>query len=145
VTYAPPPDESVAGVLRTGKGLCRNFSEVLQTLGRIVDVPVLDAWAPHHNVVCAYMPGAGWTFIEVTADNADESPNRRRRSIWFGGLPCGQLTTGVRGPSILRGASVDGTPLVNQWHCRIPEGLPGFSHKADWEVHDAPLQPAKGP
>lgn len=145
VTYAPPPDESVAGVLRTGKGLCRNFSEVLQTMGRIVDVPVLDAWAPHHNVVCAYIPGAGWSFIEVTADNADESPNRRRRSVWFGGLPRGQLTTGVRGPSILRGASVDGSPLVNQWHCRIPEGLIGFSHKADWEVHDAPPQPAKGP
>ena len=145
VTYAPPSDESVAGLLKTGKGLCRNFSDALQALGRIADVPVLDAWSPHHNLVCAYLSGAGWVFIEVTANNAQESPNRWRRSIWFGGLPRDQLTTGVRGPSILRGATVDGRPLVNQWHCRIPEGLPGFSHKADWEVHDAAPPPAKAP
>ncbi|MGB2821190.1 MAG: transglutaminase domain-containing protein, partial [Phycisphaerae bacterium] len=130
VTYAQPPDESVAGPLRTGKGLCRNFSTVLQALGRIVDVPVLDAWAPHHNLVCAHLPGTGWAFIEVTANNSKESMNRWRRSIWFGGLPGGQLTTGVRGPSILDEATIDGQPFVNKWHCRIPKGLAGFSHQA---------------
>jgi len=138
VTYAPPPDESVGGLLKTGKGLCRNFSTALQALGRIVEVPVLDAWAPHHNVVCAYLPGAGWAFIEVTSNNAKETANRWRRSIWFGGLPRGQLTTGVRGGSVLRGATIDGEPFVNKWHCRVPKSLAGFSHQADWKVRDAP-------
>jgi hypothetical protein len=145
VTYAPPADESVAGPLKTGKGLCRNFSTALQALGRIVEVPVLDAWAPHHNLVCAYVPGAGWAFIEVTANNAKETTNRWRRSIWFGGLPRGQLTTGVRGPSILLPASVDGQPFVNKWHCRIPKGLAGFSHQADWAVRDADPPPTTAP
>jgi hypothetical protein len=144
VTYAPPEGESVVDLLRTGKGLCRNLSEALQALGWIVDVPVLDAWAPHHNLVCAHLAGAGWVFVEVTANNAKESPNRWRRSIWFGGLPRDQLTTGVRGASILREATVDGVRLVNRWHCRIPAGLKGFSHKADWAVRDV-HPPAKTP
>jgi hypothetical protein len=135
VTYAPPPDESVTGLLESGKGVCRNLSVAMQALGRIVDVPVLDAWAPHHNLVCAYLPGAGWCFIEVTANNAKETTNRWQRTVWFGGLPSGQLTTGVRGRSILCGAAVRDVQLANRWHCRIPKGLVGFSHQADWKFH----------
>jgi hypothetical protein len=145
VTYAPPSDESVPGLLKTGKGLCRNLSAGLQTLGRIAGVPVLDAWAPHHNLVCAYLPGAGWAFIEVTANNSKESTNRWRRSIWFGGLPRGQLTTGVRGGSILHEVTIDGRPFVNKWHCRIPKDLAGFRHQADWKVRDAASAPSTQP
>jgi len=137
VTYAESSDGSVAGLLKTGKGVCRHLSAGLQTLGRIVGVPVLDAWAPHHNLVCAHLPGAGWAFIEVTANNSKESKNRWRRSIWFGGLPRGQLTTGVRGWSILHEVTIDGRPFVNKWHCRVPKHLAGFKHQADWKVRDA--------
>ena len=57
-------------------------------------------------------------------------------------MPRCQLTTGVRGPSILHEATIDGQPFVNKWHCRIPRGLAGFSHQADWEVRDPGALPS---
>lgn len=135
VVYTRPTDESAAGVLKTGKGLCRNFSTCLQALGQTVGIPVVDAWAPHHNLVCAYLPGAGWSFIEVTANNEGEGTNRWRRSIWFGGLSRGQLTTGVRGLSIGHTVTVDGRPFVCKRHCRIPAAFGGFREQDDWEHH----------
>lgn len=132
VVYAPPPDESVPGVLRTGKGVCRNLGACLETLGRAARVPVLDAWAPRHNLVVAYLPGAGWAFIEVTENNQGETTGRRRRSRWFGGLPGRQLTTGVHGPGIAQTVTVDGRLLVNKRHCRLAAGLKGFRETDRW-------------
>ena len=132
VVYVQPPDESVPGLLRTGKGVCRNFSAALETLGRAAGVPVLDAWAPKHNLTCAYLPGAGWAFVEVTANNGGETTSRRRRSLWFGGVPGKQLTTGVAGPCIHQAVTVAGRPFTNQRHCRLPAGLQGFRETDAW-------------
>jgi hypothetical protein len=132
VVYAQPPDESVPGVLRTGKGVCRNIGACLETLGRAAGVPVLDAWAPRHNLNCAYLPGAGWAFIEVTANNEGESTSPMRRSLWFGGLPGKQLTTGVAGPCIAQQVTVDGRAFVNKRHCRLLASLKGFRETDEW-------------
>ncbi len=132
VTYTEPPDESVVGVLRTGKGVCRNFSDVLVTFGRNMDIPILDAWAPHHNLCCVWISGAGWVFVEPTANNTSGGKTQWSRTCWSSGLPRDQLTTGVAGPSLFGDLLVDGKPYVPGWHCRIPKELKGFRHAADW-------------
>jgi hypothetical protein len=133
VTYAEPPDESVVGVLKTRKGVCRNFSDALVTFGRSLHVPMLDAWAPHHNICCVWVRGAGWVFVEPTLDNAGKNANQWGACRWCAGLPRNELTTGVAGPSIFGELLVDGARFVGQWHCRIPSSLPGFRHQADWQ------------
>ena len=144
VTYAQPPDESVPGVLRTGKGVCRNFSACMQALGRGLGVPVLDAWAPQHNLVCGYLPGAGWAFVEITANNSGETTSRLRRGVWFGGLPRGQLTTGVAGPHTCVTMTVDGRAFLHRRHCHVPKGYKGFREKDQWTQRNATSQLVKG-
>ena len=137
VTYAEPSDESVVGVLRTGKGVCRNFSDVLVTFGRSMGVPTLDAWAPNHNICCVWVSGAGWVFVEPTANNTNRGKNLWDKTCWSTGLPRDLLSTGVAGPSLFGDLLVDGAAFVPAWHCRIPKNLTGFRHAADWATKGA--------
>jgi hypothetical protein len=131
-TYVEPADGSVAGVLKTGKGVCRHFSNVLVTLGRTLKVPVLDAWAPHHNICCVWIHGAGWVFVEPTINITNKRETLLSSCLWFNGLPRDELTTGVGGPALEGDLLVDGVPFIPQRHCRIPKDLPGFRAELDW-------------
>lgn len=137
VTYAEPPDGSVVGVLKSRTGVCRHFSDALVTFGRSLGVPMLDAWAPHHNICCVWVRGAGWVFVEPTLDNAGKAANQWGACRWCAGLPRNELTTGVAGPSLFGSLLVDGKAFVPEWHCRIPKDLRGFWHQADWQTKAA--------
>jgi hypothetical protein len=133
-TYVEPADGSVRAVLETGKGVCRHFSNVLVTLGRNLQVPILDAWAPHHNLCCVWIHGAGWVFVEPTINITSKSENILSSCRWFNGLPRDELTTGVAGPALQGDLLVDGVPFVPGRHCRFPKDLPGFGNDVEWQA-----------
>jgi len=81
----------------------------------------------------------------AVAMNAGQSMPRRRRATTRRLPRSALLTTGVRGWSVCHGVTVDGRPFVNEWHCRIPKGLAGFRHQADWKVRDAAPAPSTQP
>jgi hypothetical protein len=132
--YVEPADQSVKGVLETGKGVCRHFSNVLVTLGRNLKVPMLDAWAPHHNLCCVWIHGAGWVFVEPTINITSKSNTILSSCRWFNGLPRDELTTGVAGPALQGDLLVDGTPFIPGRHCRFPKDLPGFRNEVEWQA-----------
>ena len=129
-----PSDESVKGVLATGKGVCRHFSNVLVTLGRSLQVPMLDAWAPYHNLRCVWIHGAGWVFLDPTINITSKNDKVLSGCRWFSGLPWDELTTGVGGPALQGDLLVDGVPFVPGRHCRFPKDLPGFRNQVEWQV-----------
>ena len=59
IYYREPADESVPGVLREGYGVCRNYSAAMESFGRLLGVPVLNAWAPRHETSFLMLPGVG--------------------------------------------------------------------------------------
>jgi hypothetical protein len=133
-TYVEPEDQTVKGVLANGKGVCRHFSNVLVTLGRNLQVPMLDAWAPHHNICCFWVHGAGWVFNEATINITDKNATMLSSCRWFSGLPRDELTTGVAGPALQGDLLVDGKPFVPGRHCRFPKDLPGFRNEIEWQA-----------
>ncbi len=132
--YVEPSDQSVKGVLATGKGVCRHFSNVLVTLGRSLRVPMLDAWAPYHNICCVWIHGAGWVFLDPTINITSKNDKVLSTCRWFSGLPWDELTTGVGGPALQGDLLVDGVPFVPGRHCRFPKDLPGFRNQVEWQV-----------
>jgi hypothetical protein len=137
IYYREPADESVPGVLRQGYGVCRNYSAAMESFGRLLGVPVLNAWAPRHETCFLLLPGMGPAFLEVTANDSGPDPATSwRRSRWFLGTSAQEITTGVRGYAMHSPLLLNGVPCVYQWHYWLPKDVQGLRHQGWWTVTD---------
>jgi hypothetical protein len=138
IVYREPADESVPGVLRQGFGVCRNYSAAMESFGRLLGVPVLNAWAPRHETCFLMLPGVTPTVMEVTANDSGPDPATTwRRSRWFLGTSAGEITTGVRGFAMHSPLLLDGTSYTYQWHYWTPTAVSGIQHEGGWTVTDS--------
>lgn len=145
VYYREPRTDSVAAVLRKGYGVCRNYSAAMETFGRTLGVPMLDAWAPHHETTFLMLPGLSPAIVEVTEDalSTNTAPSWER-SRWFLGAPASEITTGVNGFAMHTPVLVDGTPFAYQWHCWLPDAVHDVSARGGWTAVINPLmRPAR--
>jgi transglutaminase-like putative cysteine protease len=135
VYYREPADNSVPGVLREGYGVCRNYSAAMESFGRLLGLPMLDAWAPRHETTFLMLPGLTPAIMEVTQDalSTNTAP-AWERSRWFLGVPATEITTGVRGFAMHSRVLVDGTPFRYEWHCWLPEAVHGVNERGWWTV-----------
>jgi len=135
VYYREPRTDSVAAVLRKGYGVCRNYSAAMESFGRLLGVPMLDAWAPHHETTFLMLPGLTPAIMEVTEDalSTNTAP-AWERSRWFLGAPAREITTGVRGFAMHTRVLVDGTPFAYQWHCWLPDAVHDIRARGGWTV-----------
>jgi transglutaminase-like putative cysteine protease len=137
IYYREPADESVPGVLRQGYGVCRNYSAAMESFGRLLGVPVLNAWAPRHETCLLLLPGVSPAVMEVTANDSGPDPATTwRRSRWFLGTSADEITTGVRGYAMHGRLLVEGVPYTYQWHYWIPVAVRGIRHDGWWTVTD---------
>jgi hypothetical protein len=113
----------------------------MESFGRLLGVPVLNAWAPRHETCLALFPGVGPAIMEVTANDSGPDPaSAWRRSRWFLGTSANEITTGVRGMAMHRPVFLDGTPYGYRWHYWLPASVEGIGHEGWWSV----LDPATG-
>jgi transglutaminase-like putative cysteine protease/sugar lactone lactonase YvrE len=135
VYYREGGTESVADVLRKGYGVCRNYSAAMESFGRVLGVPMLDAWAPRHETTFLMLPGLTPAIMEVTEDalSTNTAPTWER-SRWFLGAPAKEITTGVRGFAMHTRVLVDGTPFAYQWHCWLPDAVHDIRARGVWTV-----------
>ena len=135
IYYREPADESVPGVLRQGYGVCRNYSAVMESFGRLLGVPVLNAWAPRHETCFLMLPGVSPAVLEVTANDSGPDPATVwRRSRWFLGTSADEITTGVRGYAMHNRLSLDGVSYAYQWHYWAPVSTKGIRHEGWWTI-----------
>ena len=127
----PPSDESVESILKSGSGVCRNFANAYQTLGRMAGVPVVEGWAPHHDLTLIYLPGAGWSFVDITWNNIDAVDGVLAVPRDFVNLPPHHLTANVNGLSLLSDIYIDGTLMQFTHFGRRTPDLPGFEYESD--------------
>jgi hypothetical protein len=135
VYYREPGTDSVAVVLRQGYGVCRNYSAAMESFGRLLGVPMLDAWAPRHETTFLMLPGLSPAIVEVTEDalHTNTAPSWER-SRWFLGVPANEITTGVRGFAMHTRVLVDGKPFAYQWHCWLPDSVHHLGARGSWMV-----------
>ncbi len=137
IYYREPVDESVPGVLRQGYGVCRNYSAAMESFGRLLGVPVLNAWAPRHETCMLMLPGLGPSIMEVTANDSGPDPATSwRRSRWFLGTSAGEITTGVRGYAMHSPLRLEGALWQYHWHYWLPAAVPGIRHEGWWTQTD---------
>jgi transglutaminase-like putative cysteine protease len=141
IYYREPADESVPGVLRQGYGVCRNYSAAMESFGRLLGVPVLNAWAPRHETCFLMLPGVSPAVMEVTANDSGPDPATTwRRSRWFLGTSADEITTGVRGYAMHSQLLLDAVPYTYRWHYWLPSAVHGIRHEGWWTITD----PASG-
>jgi hypothetical protein len=137
IYYREPADESVPGVLRQGYGVCRNYSAAMESFGRLLGVPVLNAWAPRHETCFLLLPGVGPTVMEVTADDSGPDPATAwRRCRWFLGTSAGEITTGARGYAMHSRLLLDGARYAYRWHYWLPSAARDLSQEGWWTATD---------